>query len=60
MRNYLVNAFDKQEENLDIFEVKRLLMHHPEINMESPLEDTYLDVNINVIMDGAGLIKDNL
>jgi len=62
VRNYLVNAFDKfKKKNLDIFEVKRLLsIHHPEINMESPLEDTYLDVNINVIMDGAGLIKDNL
>lgn len=62
MKDYLVSTFDKfKKEELDIFEVKRLLnINYPKFDIESPLLNTNLEVNVKVIIDGSSLIKDIL
>ncbi|MBU5454973.1 Ger(x)C family spore germination protein [Caproiciproducens sp. MSJ-32] len=62
MKNYLITTFEKfKKEELDIFEVKRLLnINYPKTKIENPLANTYLDVNINIIIDGSSLVKDIL
>ena len=62
VESYLKNIFDTyKKEGLDIFEIQRLLdVKYSNIEIEDPLSITELEANVNIIMEGTGIVKDSL
>lgn len=59
---YLQNSFQKyKEEGIDVFDIGRMLnINYPKEYIENPINITELDVNVNIIMEGTGIVKDSL
>lgn len=62
LEGYLRNIFNKyKEKKLDVFDVDRLLeIKYPRAVVENIMENTDLDVNVKVTIDGTGIVKDSL
>lgn len=62
VESYIKNIFaEYKEKELDIFEIERLLdIHYPRAAVYNPISKTDLEVNVNIIVEGTGLIKDSL
>lgn len=62
IKNHLNEVFEKyKKENLDIFNIGRLMeIKYPDKLIENPLSQTTLKLNVNVIIDGTGVVKDSL
>ncbi|VYU32183.1 Ger(x)C family spore germination protein [Clostridium tertium] len=62
VKNYLKNIFNTyKKEGLDIFDIKRLLdVKNLDIEIEDPLSITELELNVNIIIEGTGIVKDSL
>lgn len=62
VKRYLTNVFEGyKEENLDVFNVERLLeMKYPNEKVEDAMSKTNLTLNVNIIIDGTGIVKDSL
>lgn len=62
IEEHLKEIFNKyKEKNLDVFEVERLLdIKYPKVSIINPINKTYIDVNVNIIIEGTGIVKDSL
>ncbi|MGL5353045.1 MAG: Ger(x)C family spore germination protein [Clostridium sp.] len=62
VKNYLTKVFnDYKEQNLDIFDVQRLLeIKYKDEKVEDAISKTNLTLNVNIIIDGTGIVKDSL
>lgn len=62
VRKHLTELFEKyKKENLDIFNVERLIeIKYPEKEMKNQLSKTELELNINLVIDGTGVVKNSL
>lgn len=62
IKTYLIETFEEyKKKGLDVFEVERLLdINYPKASVYNPISKTDLEVNVNLIIDGTGLVKDNL
>lgn len=62
IKNYLENLFnDYKKENIDLIGVNRLIEEkYPNKIIENSLENTNLNVKVNIIVDGSSLVKDSL
>lgn len=59
---YLQNSFKKyKEEEIDVFDIARLLnINYPKETIENPISITDLEVNVDLIIEGTGIVKDSL
>ena len=62
IESYLRDIFNKyKEKQIDVFEVERLLdIYYPKAAVYNPIANTDLEVNVNLIVEGTGLVKDSL
>lgn len=62
VEEHLKEVFNKyKEKNLDVFEVERLLdIKYPKISIINPINNTYINVKVNIIIEGTGIVKDSL
>ena len=62
VEGYLKYSFEKyKEQGLDVFEIERLLdINYPNINIENPVSKTELEVNVDIIIEGTGIIRNSL
>ena len=60
--SYLEYTFQKyKEEGIDIFEIGRLLeINYPKVSVENPISKTELEVNVDIMIEGTGIVKDSL
>ena len=59
---YLEYTFQKyKEEGIDIFEIGRLLeINYPKVSVEDPISKTEIEVNVDIMIEGTGIVKDSL
>ena len=59
---YLKNSFKKyKEQGIDVFDIARLLnINYPKETIENPISITDLEVNVELIIEGTGIVKDSL
>lgn len=59
---YLQNSFKKyKEQGIDVFDIARLLnINYPKETIENPISITDLEVNVELIIEGTGIVKDSL
>ena len=62
IEEHLKEIFNKyKEKNLDVFEVERLLdIKYPKVSIINPINKTYINVKVNIIIEGTGVVKDSL
>ena len=62
IESYLRDIFNKyKEKQIDVFEIERLLdIYYPKAAVYNPIANTNLEVNVNLIVEGTGLVKDSL
>ena len=62
IEEHLKEIFNKyKEKNLDVFEVERLLdIKDPKVSIINPINKTYINVKVNIIIEGTGIVKDSL
>ncbi len=62
IESYLKDIFNKyKEKQIDVFEIERLLdIYYPKAAVYNPIANTDLEVNVNLIVEGTGLVKDSL
>ncbi len=62
VESYLKSSFEKyKEEGIDVFQIERLLdVNYPKVSIENPISKTELEVNVDIIMEGTGIVKDSL
>jgi spore germination protein KC len=62
VEGYLNYTFEKYKaEGIDVFEIERLLdINYPKVSVEDPISKTELEVNVDIIMEGTGIVKDSL
>lgn len=62
IKSKLTEVFEKyKKENLDIFDIERLIeIENKHEEIENPISKTNLKLNVNVIIDGTGIVKDSL
>ena len=62
IEGYLNYTFEKYKaEGIDVFEIERLLdINYPKASVEDPITKTELEVNVDIIMEGTGIVKDSL
>ena len=62
IEEHLKEIFNKyKEKNLDVFEVERLLdIKNPKVSIINPINKTYINVKVNIIIEGTGIVKDSL
>lgn len=62
IEEHLKEIFNKyKEKNLDVFEVERLLdIKYPKVSIINPINKTYINVKVNIIIEGTGIVKDSL
>ncbi|MBU3108854.1 Ger(x)C family spore germination protein [Clostridium gasigenes] len=62
IKSRLTEVFEKYKtENLDIFNIERLIeIKYPHKVIEKPLSKTKLELNINLMIDGSGTVKNSL
>ena len=62
VKRYLNDVFEKYKmENLDILDIERLIeIKFPNETIENPVERTNLKLNVNLVIDGTGIVKDSL
>ena len=62
VERYLTEVFEKYKaENLDIFNIERLIeIKYKEEVIENPVSKTNLKVNVNLSIDGTGVVKNSL
>ena len=60
--SYLEYTFQKyKEEGIDIFEIGRLLeINYPKVSVENPISKTEIEVNVDIMIEGTGIVKDSL
>ena len=50
-----------KEKNIDVFEVERLLdIKYPKVSIINPISKTDINVKVNIIIEGTGIVKDSL
>ncbi|MCI6692362.1 MAG: Ger(x)C family spore germination protein [Clostridium sp.] len=62
IESYLQNSFKKyKEQGIDVFDIGRLLnINYPKEYIEDPISITDLEVNVDLIIEGTGIVKDSL
>ncbi|MGG7057988.1 Ger(x)C family spore germination protein [Clostridium tertium] len=62
VEGYLNYTFEKYKaEGIDVFEIERLLeINYPKASVEDPISKAELEVNVDIIMEGTGIVKDSL
>ncbi|GAB6168137.1 Ger(x)C family spore germination protein [Clostridium carnis] len=62
IQGHLDYIFKKyKEENLDVFGIERLVdIHYPKEDISSPIGITNLEVNVDLLIEGTGVIRDSL
>lgn len=62
IESYLKNSFEKyKKEGIDVFDIGRLLnINYPKESIEDPINITDLDVNVDIIIEGTGIVRDSL
>lgn len=62
VKRYLSQVFEKyKEENLDIFNIERLIeIKYPDKVIENPVSKTSLKLNVDLKIDGTGVVKNSL
>lgn len=58
----LFEVFKKyKDESIDIFDIERLIeIDNPHKSIDNPISKTELKLNVNLIIDGTGVVKDSL
>ena len=62
IESYLNNSFKKyKEQDIDVFGIERLLnINYPRESIENPISISDLEVNVDLIIEGTGIVKDSL
>lgn len=62
VEEHLKEIFNKyKEKNIDVFEVERLLdIKYPKVSIINPISKTDINVKVNIIIEGTGIVKDSL
>lgn len=62
VEGYLKTSFNKyKDQGIDVFNIERLLeINYPKVSIENPIDITDLEVNVELIIEGTGLVKDSL
>ena len=62
IEEHLKEIFNKyKEKNIDVFEVERLLdIKYPKVSIINPISKTDINVKVNIIIEGTGIVKDSL
>ena len=59
---YLKHSFEKyKNQGIDVFNIERLLeINYPNESIDNPISITDIDVKVDIIIEGTGIIKDSL
>ena len=62
VEEYLKEIFNKyKEKNIDVFEIERLLdIKYPKVSVLNPISSTEIEVNVEILIEGTGIVKDSL